>query len=74
MKEEIYCRNYRDLPDLESHLQEFLEQYYNRNRLRSALNYRTRKNLSSRAGRATPKICATLRRCVFLGIGNLSIR
>jgi putative transposase len=40
-QEEIYCRRYSDLEDLESHLEEFLDNYYNRQRLHSALGYRT---------------------------------
>jgi putative transposase len=40
-QEEIYTRQYRDRADLEAHLAEFLEQYYNRRRLHSALNYRS---------------------------------
>lgn len=38
-QEEIYSRQYRDRADLKRHLKEFLEQYYNRRRLHSALNY-----------------------------------
>jgi len=40
-QEEIYCHRYRDLEDLRSHLREFIEEYYNRGRLHSALGYRT---------------------------------
>lgn len=40
-QEEIRTRYYRDRADLEAHLTEFLEQYYNRRRLHSALNYRS---------------------------------
>lgn len=40
-QEEIYCHRYQDLQDLEAHLQEFLEEYYNRLRLHSALGYQT---------------------------------
>jgi putative transposase len=40
-QEEIYCRKYRDLEDLEKHVEEFLDRYYNRQRLHSALGYRT---------------------------------
>lgn len=29
-QEEIYCRQYRDFGDLQQHLREFLEIYYNR--------------------------------------------
>jgi transposase InsO family protein len=39
--EEIYCNEYRDLQDLETHVQAFLEDYYNRLRLHSALGYWT---------------------------------
>ena len=40
-QEEIHTRTYRDRADLEAHLCEFLERYYNRRRLHSALGYRT---------------------------------
>jgi len=40
-QEEIHCRRYRDLEDLRAHLREFIEEYYNRGRLHSALGYRT---------------------------------
>lgn len=40
-QEEIYTRQYRDRADLGVHMTEFLEQYYNRRRLHSALNYRS---------------------------------
>jgi transposase InsO family protein len=39
--EEIYTRQYRDRGDLELHIAEFLELYYNRRRLHSALGYRS---------------------------------
>ena len=40
-QEEIYCREYRDLDDLQRHLEEFLERYYNHQRLHSSLGYRS---------------------------------
>jgi transposase InsO family protein len=40
-QEEIHTRQYRDRVDLELHIAEFLEQYYNRRRLHSALGYRS---------------------------------
>lgn len=40
-QEEIYTRQYRDRTDLELHIAEFLEHYYNRRRLHSALGYRS---------------------------------
>lgn len=39
-QEEIYTRRYRDRADLEAHIGEFIERYYNRRRLHSALGYR----------------------------------
>ncbi len=39
-REEIDARSYRHLDDLRAHVQEFIEQYYNRSRLHSALGYR----------------------------------
>ena len=39
-REEIYATQYRDLWDLRSHIEIFIEQYYNRKRLHSALGSR----------------------------------
>jgi transposase InsO family protein len=39
-REEIYCRDQRDYDDLNQHLDEFIDLYYNRQRLHSALGYR----------------------------------
>jgi transposase InsO family protein len=40
-REEIYAHRYRDLDDLHSHIEEFIDRYYNRLRLHSALGYTT---------------------------------
>jgi putative transposase len=40
-QEEIYTRQYRDRADLEAHIGEFIDRYYNRRRLHSALDYRS---------------------------------
>jgi transposase InsO family protein len=40
-KEEIYCTKYQDIEDLTQHAEEFIDQYYNRQRLHSALGYRS---------------------------------
>jgi len=40
-REEIYVHKYRDIADLRAHIEEFIDQYYNRQRLHSALGYRT---------------------------------
>ena len=39
--EQIYANQYRDIEDLRAQIQEFLERYYNRDRLHSALNYQS---------------------------------
>ena len=51
-QEEIYTRQYRDRADLKAHIAEFLEQYYNRRRLHSALNYRSPEEFESALGRS----------------------
>jgi putative transposase len=40
-QEEVYTRRYRDRADLEAHIEQFIERYYNRKRLHSALDYQT---------------------------------
>jgi putative transposase len=40
-QEEIYCHQYADFSELSAHLEEFIDTYYNRQRLHSALGYRT---------------------------------
>lgn len=40
-QEEIYCNQYRNFEELSEHLEEFIGNYYNRQRLHSALGYRT---------------------------------
>src|SRR5207247_11225741 len=39
-REEIYANKYTDLEDLRANIKDFIEQYYNRQRLHSALGYR----------------------------------
>jgi transposase InsO family protein len=40
-REEIYAHRYQDMADLRAHIEQFIEQYYNRQRLHSALGYQT---------------------------------
>jgi transposase InsO family protein len=40
-REEIYPSEYRDLEDLRTHMEDFIERYYNRERLHSALCYQS---------------------------------
>ena len=39
-REEIYANRYEDLGHMRVNIEEFIEQYYNRQRLHSALGYR----------------------------------
>lgn len=38
-KEEVYCSEYRDLADLTTHMEFFIDKSYNQQRLHSALRY-----------------------------------
>jgi hypothetical protein len=51
-QEEIYCNRYKDFDELSAHLEEFLEIYYNRLRLHSALGYRTPEEFEQGAAAA----------------------
>jgi transposase InsO family protein len=54
-QEEIYCNQYRDFQELSEHLEEFINRYYNRLRLHSALGYRTPEEFEQdAAGAAAP--------------------
>lgn len=48
-REEIHASTYRDLEDLQKRLEEFIERYYNRYRLHSALGYRSPANFEGGA-------------------------
>jgi transposase InsO family protein len=47
-REEIYANAYRDFEDLRRRLEEFIERYYNRCRLHSALRYRSPEEFEKR--------------------------
>jgi transposase InsO family protein len=53
-REEIYCNQYRDLTELTDHVEEFLDVYYNHQRLHSALGYRTPEEFERNSATATP--------------------
>jgi transposase InsO family protein len=54
-REEIDARRYRSFSELEAHVEEFLEQIYNRVRLHSALNYQSPEEFEKSLGRAGVK-------------------
>jgi transposase InsO family protein len=49
-REEIYANEYRDLDDLRGNVSGFIESYYNRVRLHSALGYRSPEEFEATAG------------------------
>jgi len=47
--EQIDAQKYRDTADLRAHIEQFIEEYYNRQRLHSALGYRTPEEFEAAA-------------------------
>jgi len=50
-REEIYANRYDNLEHLRTNIEEFIEQYYNRQRLHSALGYRSPEEFEQQSGR-----------------------
>ena len=50
-REEIYANRYENLEQLRTNIEEFIEQYYNRQRLHSALGYRSPEEFERERGR-----------------------
>ena len=48
-REEIYANDYREMEDLAAGIEEFIERYYNRSRLHSALGYRSPEEFEKQA-------------------------
>jgi transposase InsO family protein len=70
-QEEIDGHPYRDLEDLRGHLREFIEEYYNRCRLHSALGYRTPAEFeAARAGEKSKTPLAASVTLSFPGMGK----
>ena len=59
-REEIYTNDYRDLEHLRANIEEFIEQYYNRCRLHSALGYRSPEEFEQQLEPAATSAGATM--------------
>ena len=60
-REEVYANTYRDLDHLRTNIAAFIEQYYNRDRLHSALGYHSPEEFEHVASLATTATGATMR-------------
>jgi len=60
-REEVYANTYRDLDHLRANIATFIEQYYNRARLHSALGYHSPEEFEHAASSASPATGATMR-------------
>jgi transposase InsO family protein len=67
-QEEIYLNQYRDLEHLRAHMAEFIDQYYNRCRLHSALGYKSPEEFEQSF--AKNPIAATAARMSFFRHGE----
>ena len=59
-REEIYANKYEDLEHLRANIAEFIEEYYNRQRLHSALGYRSPEEFEQQAGGQAESRSATM--------------
>jgi transposase InsO family protein len=59
-REEIYANKYQDIDDLRAHIEEFIDQYYNRQRLHSALGYQTPEHFEASAEPAAAPAAASM--------------
>jgi transposase InsO family protein len=59
-REEIYASEYQDLADLRTNIEAFIEQYYNRQRIHSALGYRPPEEFERAAEQGAVSIGATM--------------
>ena len=59
-QEEIYVNQYRDLEHLRAHIAEFIDQYYNRCRLHSALGYKAPEEFEQSFAENTIAVAASM--------------
>jgi transposase InsO family protein len=59
-REEIYANKYDNLEHLRANVEEFIEEYYNRQRLHSALGYRSPEEFERQAGGQAESRSATM--------------
>jgi Integrase core domain len=59
-REEIYANKYDNLEHLQANIEEFIEQYYNRQRLHSALGYRSPEEFERENEKVAEKIPRSL--------------
>jgi len=71
-QEEIYANAYKDVDDLREHLEEFIDQYYNRLRMHSALGYRSPEEFEKAVASlpANPKLDTRAAALSFSGHGR----
>jgi len=65
-REEIYANSYENLEHLRANIETFIEQYYNQQRLHSALGYRTPEEFERQAQSQTEAADAKSARIIFL--------
>jgi putative transposase len=71
-REEIYPGEYGDLEDLRAHIEEFLEHYYNRYRLHSALGYQSPEEFEQQQLSSTrPALDSYAAGLSFSGMGEI---
>jgi transposase InsO family protein len=70
-QEEIYLNQYRDLEDLRAHIETFIQEYYNRCRLHSALRYQSPEEFEQELGSARPSLLSQAAGVSFFRHGEI---
>jgi len=73
-REEIYANSYENLEHLRANIETFIEQYYNQQRLHSALGYRTPEEFERQAQSQTEAADAKSARIIFPRLGAIFYR